>query len=185
MYSSFHKFLNSIFVTILACGISWHSAISLKKHVAQIHGQIVTICDICGKIVKSKSILERHKQQVHENFRPFKCNYCEESFKNHNSLACHIGEKHDSSVKKFKCDKCDFSTAYHKSLRQHHQDRHEKNRQFPCHICPYVSVRKETLRTHIRQVHEGYRPYKCKFCPKGYTCLRELRKHIEVHHKNC
>ena len=58
----------------------WHSAAALRKHIAEKHNLILTICEICGALLKSKYYLEDHKKSVHEKVKNFACNYCGKGF---------------------------------------------------------------------------------------------------------
>ena len=67
----------------------WHSATALRKHIAECHGLITTICDICGCTLKSKYYLDL-KESLREElisiginkkeiFIDNTCTYCEEN----------------------------------------------------------------------------------------------------------
>ena len=43
----------------------WHSTIALRKHIAESHQIIKTICDICGDLLESKQKLLFHKRKIH------------------------------------------------------------------------------------------------------------------------
>ena len=55
------------------------------------------MCEICSKTFKKKRLLTVHKERVHENRRPFKCDECGKAFKIKNNLiehqATHTGIK--------------------------------------------------------------------------------------------
>ena len=159
----------------------WHSAIVLRKHIAESHGQVVTICDICGCALKSKYYLEDHKKSVHEKVKNYSCTYCGKVFASKSTLNGHVGRMHETLARKFKCDKCDFSCLEPNKLKIHESAVHAKNIRYECHICKYFSFRKTGLQNHIKVVHEKYRPHKCDICDMAFTYKRDKLKHMAKH----
>jgi len=64
--------------------------------------------------------LENHIRR-HFNYRPFKCNYCEKSFKTRQYLTGHINGVHKND-KQFVCDKCDARFSWRTTWKRHMQN---------------------------------------------------------------
>ena len=160
---------------------NWRSAKALRKHIAEVHGQIVTICDICGTCLKSKYYLEDHKKSVHEGLKRFACSYCGKLFASKSTLSGHIGRMHETVARKYKCDKCDFTCLEPNKLKIHEDAVHVKSVRYECHLCKYFSFRKTGLQNHIKVVHEKYRPHKCDICDMAFTYKRDKVKHMSKH----
>ena len=62
------------------------------------------ICDICGKQLKSKRWLNRHKVTVHETAARIKCEICCKTFSSKSNLKYHEGLVHDGQD--IKCEFC-------------------------------------------------------------------------------
>ena len=160
---------------------SWHSVKALKKHIAETHGQLLTVCDICGCCLKSKYYLEDHKKIVHQGLKSHSCDYCGKVFASRSTLNGHVGRMHETLARKFKCDKCDFSCLEPNKLKIHEDAVHVKSVKYQCHLCKYFSFRKTGLQNHIKVVHEKYRPHKCDQCQMTFTYKRDKLKHMSKH----
>ena len=159
----------------------WHSSTALRKHIAESHNLILTICEICGALLKSKYYLEDHKKSVHEKVKNFACNYCGKVFASKSTLNGHVGRMHETISRKFKCDKCEFTSLEPNKLKIHEQAIHQKSVRYECHLCKYFSYRKTGLQNHIKVVHEKYRPHQCDVCEMTFTYKRDKLKHMLKH----
>ena len=160
---------------------NWYAATSLRKHIAESHGMIFTVCDICGSCLKSKYYLEDHKKSVHQGLKNFSCSYCGKVFASKSTLNGHVGRMHETIARKFKCDKCDFSCLEPNKLKIHEGAVHAKSVKYQCQLCKYFSYRKTGLQNHIKVVHEKYRPHKCELCDLSFTYKRDKLKHMSKH----
>lgn len=162
----------------------WCSAKTLKNHIAQQHGQIVTICDIGGCVLHSfidAGILE-HKRRVHEKTKPFSCDFCERTFGSKLTLKSHIGNIHQKDQRKFHCDFCSFTCLAASRLKVHHHAVHVQKIKYQCSQCPFNSFRKTGLQNHVKVVHEKYYPHECGLCKMSFAYKREKIKHMEKNH---
>merc|ERR1711874_410572 len=55
---------------------------------------------------------------VHQNYKPFKCNYCEDSFRRKDYLKKHVDGIHEKS-KPSKCSDCEGSFSRKEDLKRH------------------------------------------------------------------
>ena len=114
------------------CKKSFTSEISLKRHVDSIHNpnnKAKTICEKCGKPFSRADLLKRHLLEVHKEssvsthytcqlVRPFKCDYCGESFKRKEKLETHA-RVHKEMVENYKCDYCEKTFGRKDNLSKH------------------------------------------------------------------
>lgn len=80
---------------------------------------------VCGKRFNEKGNLKAH-QIFHSAERPFKCKYCEKTYKTNCHLKEHIEINH-LNIKKFKCSICKFSFGRHSTLLIHSRTHGKKN----------------------------------------------------------
>ena len=160
------------------CGTLWHSANALRKHIAEIHHLVTTICDICGVTLKSKYYLDTHKKAKHEKTKNYTCDYCGKAFSIKMALKNHISRVHDQSMKKYSCDSCDFTCDVPSRLKHHRNAAHNKTVKYDCHLCKFSTYRKDGLQTHIKVVHEKYRPHQCDMCEMNFAYKRDKLKHL-------
>ena len=63
------------------CGASYRSAVSLKRHIKNIHeGKKDHKCDACGKSYIDICGLKKHIIMVHEGRKDHCCDYCGKAF---------------------------------------------------------------------------------------------------------
>lgn len=109
-------------------------------------------CLICQKTYSTKGNLNNHTKTIHENIRPYKCDYSN-------------------------CDKC-YSNP---SRLETHKRIHTGHRPFKCGICNKKFNEKGNLKTHLL-FHSSYRPYRCEYCEHSYKTKGHLKEHILIHH---
>lgn len=111
------------------------------------------ICKICKKSFSTSGNMRNHIITIHENYRPFKCNY--------------PGCKKEYSIE----------SRYLVHLRTH-----KGEKPFICKICNKSFNEKGNLKTHLR-FHSELRPFKCQFCNKSYKTNGHLKDHIDIKHR--
>ena len=65
----------------------------------------------------------KHDTDITEDLR-FKCQLCEKSYSNKDSLKRHARWKHDKNIKKFECNSCKMTFNYESSLKRHIKKSH-------------------------------------------------------------
>jgi KRAB domain-containing zinc finger protein len=166
----------------------WHSAIALKKHVAEVHHIIRVVCDICGKVMKTKlkATLQDHKRLVHSGIgsvkKDWSCDMCEKMYGSKLVLGRHMLAVHNKN-KCFTCDYCDKIVRSLQSLRTHMATVHYKKIEYNCHLCGHKAINKQALRGHVRRVHEKSLPtYSCIICNKDFSQRVRLMVHMAKNH---
>ncbi|XP_039760082.1 zinc finger protein 436-like isoform X2 [Pararge aegeria] len=163
-------------------------------------------CDVCGKIISTKSNLKAHKI-CHTDSRPYKCAECPASFKGHSALfqhkRVHSGEtpyhceycpkqfsrraglvnhiRVHTGEKLFSCTIC-FKDFVQKTQLSIHMKRHKGDKTFLCQVCGKGFPIKSDLRVHQR-THNGEKPYSCHLCEKTFATSGNLSIHIRIHNK--
>lgn len=156
----------------------------LKLHVRSVHQKEKNVsCEICNKEFFDQSALKAHKV-VHFDVRPYKCDQCDESFKQLTSLNVHKTNRHLPASEKAKLDSfvCSYcgQVCKTKSSLQEHTMIHTGEFNFNCDVCQKKFRRNSHLNKHKR-LHTGEKPYKCDVCPKEFRISQQLLKHKKTH----
>ncbi|XP_066440873.1 zinc finger protein 140-like [Eleutherodactylus coqui] len=161
------------------------------------------VCVDCGKRYSQEGYLIAH-QRSHFHKQPYKCSFCEKSFKKphhlkkhlkthqaieHKCYTCQAVFQNPSDLKKHKavhrtpklCVNCGEKFNSVLKLKLHIKEAHAKL--LECTLCHQHFRFKTTLMNHMRE-HLGNKFYKCHKCEKVYTRLPYLLRHAEVHSKD-
>ena len=114
-----------------------------------------TLCDICGKDVRVKSLL-KHIARVHEPKDESKLLFCKQcSFKTYISAHLARHQRIHTGEKPHKCPHCDYSSNQRGNLVTHLRT-HSGNKPYKCPECDYAAAHNVTLKGHIRATHPEY-----------------------------
>ena len=139
-------------------------------------GGVQCICDICGKVLSSKYLLDAHKRGQHMNIR-FQCDHCDYSTNRNANLKKHM-QMHEG--KKVMCDQCPFSTTNKENLEGHIQRVHGKREVLKCDQCNFQSKSYHYLWRHKKKDHSDTgMSHKCTVDDCTYTCMypSDLKRH--------
>ncbi|CAG5133369.1 unnamed protein product [Candidula unifasciata] len=108
------------------------------------------VCEVCQKAFSSNSDLKTHRR-THSGETPFKCDYCERSFKQRGHRKLHIQVVHTKEMP-YKCDQCDsaFPTRYRYQI---HIKRHSGVREHQCAYCDKNFYTLGKLNEHKKKRH--------------------------------
>ena len=108
------------------CGDKFMNTKGLQRHVKMYHTEFNQQfpCQYCPKIFGRKVLLENHIRR-HFDYRPFKCDLCEKSFKTKQYLTGHVNGVHKND-KQFICDKCDARFSWRTTWKRHMQNHLKK-----------------------------------------------------------
>ena len=191
------------------CDKSYSSLKLLQAHQSREHDTTVHECDTCGKILKNRAQLLRHKKfehdkkfpcdqcnskfysqyllnehvrRVHVEERNFECEICNQTFKNTEALKVHISRTHSQREKTVFCDQCEARFLNKSQLNNHFKDVH-LDQPVTCDICGQQSGNPSKLKKHIRRVHEQPKElesWECSLCSKVISA-KYLKQAIKSH----
>ena len=182
------------------CGENNTTRAKLNEHLAQVHGDESARelqCKVCDKWLGSKENMAGHRN-MHMDVKPFKCTFCEKSYRNPWNMHAHRKEKHAEEWKAEKekhgvhagrpnskpCTKCDMSFPFLSELFQHLAEIHQdvESKELQCTNCDKWLGSKLKLQNHMR-IHTGERPFSCDFCPKTFFSENSLYGHRRDSHR--
>lgn len=136
-------------------------------------------------ILVIRPTLEAHKNKVHLNIRPYKCDKCDKSFTGKPFLDKHRRFHNESDSSYHYCDwtDCKFRTKYMNNLKEHRL-RHERDRQFRCAWpgCGQSFYNNRDMTQHMKS-HEDQRTYRCDWpgCESTFKRHTYLSRHKRLH----
>lgn len=162
----------------------------LRQHIAQKHDGNTTVCEHCGKVMKSEN-LKLH-MQLHQKVRMFPCPEpgCEKSFNRKHMLTLHTYRNHTPKnplLNPVACPHCpDHKTFGNRTyLQQHIRAVHLRIHATYCHICGKGQQSHSKLLRHLTKVHKigntGQYPCPEPGCGKIYYEKGTLKEHLTKH----
>ena len=133
---------------------TYKGTFDFKKHLAEKHdiGEAKFKCDICNKVLISRSHLQKHKRLKHQD------KSCESGIKS-------LNENEDTLDIKFKCEFCDKIFTKKRAWTQHRDYERRK-----------LNMAKKQGQYEIDTV------YKCDQCSNSYKFKHALKKHMQLKH---
>lgn len=109
----------------------------------------------------------------------FKCQLCNEIFKQAQSFSGHCRLHRTGKTKAFKCTVCNASYTTRSHLK-FHMYKHNGNYPYSCEFCGKGFAGRSQYRYHVLR-HSGQSPYICKECGGRFWKKRNLEVHCEKH----
>lgn len=136
-------------------------------------GMSKKLCTICNKLVNR---LAQH-QLIHNEIRPFQCEYCSKGFNQMCNLKKHI--RMHTKEKPYLCSWCDKGFTNSTELKVHIRS-HTQEKPFKCKDCGKSFVTSGHLVRHARS-HSGLKPYPCDVCQAKFSTSSHLVRHKRLH----
>lgn len=155
---------------------------TFEEHVKKNHsGYRPFQCPICGKLFKTKLLFSEHEKYTHESEKPYTCKICNKKWISLINLDMHIRTHNGSKL--LKCQDCDESFDDEDSLEQHRKVHHIiKKVLHECDLCLAEFTNLGNLTKHMKN-HKDYKPHCCVMCDRRFPTLRHLKEHIAVKHE--
>ncbi|XP_069074935.1 zinc finger protein 236 isoform X2 [Pleurodeles waltl] len=109
--------------------------------------------------------------------RPYKCLYCQRSFKRSCHLKQHI--RSHTGEKPFLCSQCGKGFVSTGVLKAHIRT-HTGLKAHTCLVCNACFTTNGSLRRHMH-IHTDLRPYMCPYCQKTFKTSLNCKKHMPIH----
>lgn len=155
--------------------------LKMSDHVHRTHSGLNNfVCNICGKIFTSLSILNSHlkyHQRKEANIKSDACEICSKRFSTKHYLRLHM-EVHRNVRQLHQCNYCDKMYVSKIALDNH--IRLHKGETIKCDECGKQFVRQYELNVHMRFHTRDY-PFKCEICDKKFAIKGHLRTHMWRH----
>ena len=146
----------------------------------------------CGKILKSKSNLARHRELCNSQK---KCKYCPQICENKILLKTHMRTSHTDILMKSGWGKCKICNEIFKSkkLKDEHMDKVHGHLKATCEICKEVCPTSKLLAVHLAKKHcevikendrESQTKVMCLYCNKFTNTIGAVKYHILAIHFN-
>ena len=147
-----HKSVQMKFVCHL-CSSYFISALSLKRHVKQVHEKQNDFSDLeC-----TPSAYKIGKTEVPVGAKNNICHICDLAFSEFSSLENHLVNVH-TFKKQYQCGECGKTFPKQYNLKLHIARVHNKVKTFLCELCPSTFSQKTDLQRHIASVHKPISP---------------------------
>lgn len=144
-------------------------------------------CDICGDFFTHSNVWRRHKLRMHNEDRPFPCEYCSYKFNKNVYLVNHLREKHPEK-----------SELHEKKPKE--TDSTVDEPIFKCSICDNLFVDQNHILEHLKEEHPGeykrrmdkkkyyeaekQKVFQCNKCQKTFSVKSSYNRHKMNFHSN-
>ncbi|KAI5624799.1 zinc finger protein 239-like [Silurus asotus] len=134
-------------------------------------------CEICGRNIRCKAILERHMLS-HTGEKPFECDVCGKHYTSSSNLRIH--QLSHSGKMDYTCNLCGQKFTHLPYLKRHLL-RHSGRKMHICEHCGKGFIQKYHLLRHIL-VHTKQMPHVCNKCGMSFNRTDYLKQHLRSVH---
>ncbi|XP_053618705.1 zinc finger protein 345-like isoform X2 [Plodia interpunctella] len=175
------------------CGLIVFRGRDTVKHMAEAHGQNVSLCKYCPQFFKNELQLKKHVKNAHR-LSALTCSDCGRTFPRKASFEAH-SQMHAVRT----CRACGAQFTNRACYREHRAKCEPdakpdvkslpRNKRcnvrdpayFICDYCGKVYTSRPQLKNHIIWIHMNVRPYQCTYCEKRFYTAGRMAEHTVVH----
>ncbi|XP_061402534.1 zinc finger protein OZF-like [Musca vetustissima] len=163
--------------------IIYATKILLHSHIRYHSPSNLVVCDICGKTMRSRDTLKKHKNSVHNKKPkvPEQCSYCGKWYSTRSTLQLHVLNMHIHTDKEHRCEICGFVSTTREAKKKHIRFKHRAEKRHKCGLCDKAFKVPTLLREHMA-THTGVDLYKCDYCTATFKSKSNRINHCKRHH---
>jgi uncharacterized Zn-finger protein len=168
------------------CPKQYWTKYHLKAHINVSHDEVKRYqCYFCSLAIFTESQMSQHISK-HTKEKPYKCQYCFQSYQKEQSLKSHKDGKSCNPKLTFPllrpCYFCGKVLSNNGRLNGHMKIVHLKEDFKLCNICCKYFSSTAAMNRHVRTVHLLEQNYKCQLCSKRFGYNSEMNRHIRSVH---
>ena len=135
------------------CELSFNNKATLQHHINKQHLKIRFNCEICNQYETQSAVaLKKHKANEHGQLNAMlKCPKCEYKSAKSSKLREHILNIHEGA--RYPCAQCSYVANSYGNLQSHKKSQHNGIR-YQCDLCNHQSTRKQYLKKHKESAHK-------------------------------
>ena len=169
------------------CDYVTNMNINLQHHLANYCFKFK--CLHCPFQTSLQNKITKHRNDVHYDILPFRCDECRFGTDHNYLLERHQQRFHNGEL--YSCNECEFSSLVQNELTRHQKKVHSTmkpssdTQKYPCHKCEYVFEGKFVMRKHMfsHKIIVEENGFACTDCKLKSHEKLEIEKHVEVHYK--
>ncbi|XP_066443418.1 uncharacterized protein [Eleutherodactylus coqui] len=148
-----------------------------QKHLKSYEEEVDVVCEDCGQVFVTKSLLIKHRAENHAVKR-YACTICGIQYDYKSQFIIH--QRAHTGEKPFECEQCGRKFGHKCSLLVH-QRRHVKGKTVSCSKCDHRFDTKSQLARH-EKIHDHEKPIMCRLCGKRFAHKSHFMKHKWAFH---
>ncbi|XP_061402535.1 zinc finger protein 43-like [Musca vetustissima] len=156
----------------------------LTRHLEYHNPAKEVICDICGKVLRTRNTLQKHKAVVHTKKvkkEPEQCSYCGKWYSTRSTLQFHVLNMHIHTDREHRCEICGFVSTTREAKKKHIRFKHRAQKRHKCGLCDKAFKVPTLLKEHTA-THTGVDLYNCAYCDASFKSKSNRSTHYKRHH---
>ncbi|XP_073812564.1 uncharacterized protein isoform X9 [Musca autumnalis] len=166
------------------CKKKYPSKKRLARHLEYHDPAKEVMCDICGKVLRTRNSLSKHKRAVHykkPKTGPVQCSYCDKWYSTRSTLQFHVLNMHIHVDREHRCEICGFVSTTREAKKKHIRFKHNTERKHQCTLCDKAFKVPTLLKEHMA-THTGVDLYKCEWCTATFKSKSNRINHCKRNH---